>query len=343
MKKPRLSATSFAASPAASVPGVFARAAARCAILGAALFSVSALAQTFPSKPVRLVIPLTPGSGADIAARFLAPRLQEIWGQTVLVENRPGAGGQIGTREVIRATPDGHTLMVQSASHAVNPAIYKSLPYDVTRDMIDVALVATTPYVMVTAGSGPYQTVKQIIDSARAKPGELPYASAGVGTSTHLTAELFAQRASLRMLHVPFKGSPDAITDLLGGRSVFYMAPLPTVGGMLKDGKLTPVAVTGAKRVASLPNVPTLAEAGMPNFKVELWFGLWAPAGTPAAVVAKLSADVTKALQSPELQQQYARGGNEVQIMTPVEFAKFVRDEIEANKVLVRDAGIQPE
>lgn len=309
----------------------------------ALLHLAPAQAQTYPSKPVRLVVPLTPGSGADIVARFLAPRLQEIWGQTVTVENRPGAGGQIGTREVIRATPDGHTLLVQSASHAVNPALYKSLPYDVLRDMIDVSLLATTPYVMVTAGNGPYQSVKQIIDAAQAKPGAIPYASAGVGTSTHLTAEMFAQRAGLRMIHVPFKGSPDAITDLLGGRSAFYMAPLPTVGGMLKDGKLTPVAVTSNKRVAALPAVPTLAESSLPNFRIELWFGLWAPAGTPASAVTKLSADVTKALQSPELLQQFARGGNEVQLMTPVEFAKFVRDEIETNKALVRDAGIQQE
>ena len=315
----------------------------RAGLCAAALMSATAGAQTFPSKQVRIVIPLTAGSGADIVARILAPRLQEIWGQGVVVDNRPGAGGQIGTREVVRAAPDGHTLLIQSASHAVNPAIYKSLPYDVTRDTIDVAMLATTPYVMVTSGSGPFQSVKQIIDAAQAKPETLPYASAGVGTSTHLTGELFAQRAGLRLLHIPFKGSPDAITDLLGGRSAFYMAPLPTVGGMLKEGKLTPVGVTGAKRVASLPNVPTLAESGLTNFKVELWFGLWAPAGTPAAVVAKLSADVTKALQSPELQQQYARGGNEVQIMSPADFAKFVRDEIESNKTLARTAGIQPE
>jgi tripartite-type tricarboxylate transporter receptor subunit TctC len=316
-----------------------------CAALGATALGLAlpAAAQTYPTRQVRLVIPLTAGSGADIVARALAPRLTELWGQPVVVENRPGAGGQIGTREVVRAAPDGYTLLVQSASHAVNPAIYKSLPYDPTRDLIDVALLATTPYVMVTNGSGPYQSVAKIVEAAKAKPESLAYASAGVGTSTHLAAELFAQKAGVRMVHVPFKGSPDAITDLLGGRSSFYMAPLPTVAGMLKDGKLTPVAVTSTKRLGAWPNVPTMAESGVKDFRVDLWFGLWAPAGTPAPIVTKLSADITKLLQSPDTQAQYARAGNEVQIMTPAEFAKYVRDEIETNKAIVKAAGIQPE
>lgn len=312
-----------------------------CAV--AMLAAGAAFAQTYPSRQVRLVVPLTAGSGADIVARAVAPRLSELWGQSVVVDNRPGAGGQIGTREVVRATPDGHTLLVQSASHAVNPAIYKSLPYDPLRDLIDVAMMATAPYVMVTNGGGPYQSVAKIVEAARAKPDSLAYASAGVGTSTHLTAEMFAQRAGLRMVHVPFKGSPDAITDLLGGRSSFYMAPLPTVAGMLKEGRLAAVAVTSNRRLGSLPAVPTLAESGLADFRVELWFGLWAPAGTPAPVVAKLSADITRLLQSPETQAQYARAGNEVQIMTPAEFAKFVRDEIDTNRALVKSAGIQME
>lgn len=316
----------------------------RAAFGAAALvLALPATAQNYPARQVRIVIPLTAGSGADIVARALAPRLTELWGQPVVIENRPGAGGQIGTREVVRAAPDGYTLLVQSASHAVNPAIYKSLPYDPTRDLIDVALLATTPYVMVTNGSGPYQTVAKIIEAAKAKPESLAYASAGVGTSTHLAAELFAQRAGLRMVHVPFKGSPDAITDLLGGRSSFYMAPLPTVAGMLKDGKLTPVGVTSPARLGSLPTVPTLIESGLANFRVDLWFGMWAPAGTPAPIVAKLSADVTKLLQSPETQAQYARAGNEVRIMSAPEFAKFVRDEMETYRGIVKAAGIQPE
>ena len=315
---------------------------AALALAAAALLTPAAQAQAWPTKQVRLVVPLTPGSGADIVARALAKKLQETWGQTVVVDNKPGAGGQIGTREVIGAT-DGHTFLVQSASHAVNPAIYKSLPYDVTTDLIDVAMLATTPYVMVTSATGPYKTVKQIIDAAKAKPDGEPFASAGVGTSTHLTAELFVQRAGAKMIHIPFKGSPDAIQDVAGARSIFYMAPLPTVGGMLKDGKLAPVAVTSSQRVASLPAVPTIAESGLPDFSSLLWFGLWAPVATPPAVVAKLSADLTAALQSAEIKEHYARTGNDARIMAPAEFARFVRDEIETNKRLVRNAGIKPE
>jgi tripartite-type tricarboxylate transporter receptor subunit TctC len=315
------------------------------ALVSALLFGTVAHGQpaAWPNKPVRLVVPLTPGSGADIVARLLAKKLQETWGQSVVIDNRPGAGGQIGTREVVKAPPDGYTLLVQSASHAANPAIYKSLPYEPTTDLIDVAMLATTPYVMVSAASGPYKTVKQVADAAKAKPDTEPFASAGVGTSTHLTAELFAQRAGIRMVHIPFKGSPDAIQDVAGGRSIFYMAPLPTVGGMLKDGKIVPMAVTSSQRIASMPEVPTIAESGYPDFQSELWVGLWAPAGTPDGVVAKLSADVTKALQSAEIQEQYARTGNAMRLMAPVDFARFVRSEIESNKRLARDAGIQPQ
>ena len=309
------------------------------ALATAALGLSAAQAQAWPTKSVRLVVPLTPGSGADIVARALAKSLQESWGQTVVVDNKPGAGGQIGTREVVAAT-DGHTFMVQSSSHSVNPALYKSLPYDVSKDLVDVALLATTPYVMVTGSSGPYKNVKMLVDAAKAKPDGEPFASAGVGTSTHLTAELFAQRAGVKMIHIPFKGSPDAIQDVAGARSTFYMAPLPTVGGMLKDGKLLPIAVTSASRMASLPTVPTLAESGYAGFSALLWVGFWAPSSTPPAVVAKLSADLAKALQSPEVQEHYARTGNEVRMMSQPDFARFVREEIEANKRLVQSAGI---
>ena len=312
---------------------------AALALATASLGISPAQAQAWPSKTVRLVVPLTPGSGADIVARALAKKLQEAWGQTVVIDNKPGAGGQIGTREVIAST-DGHTFMVQSSSHSVNPALYKSLPYDVTHDLLDVALLAVTPYVMVTGATGPYKNVKMIVDAAKAKPDAEPFASAGVGTSTHLTAELFAQRAGVKMVHIPFKGSPDAIQDVAGARSSFYMAPLPTVGGMLKDGRLLPIAVTSVKRVASLPDVPTLVESGYADFSALLWVGLWAPAATPPAIVTKISADVAKALQSAEVQEHYARTGNEARPMSQPDFARFVRDEIEANKRLVRAAGI---
>lgn len=296
---------------------------------------------TWPTKPVKLVVPLTPGSGADIVARALSRKLQDLWGQPVVIENRPGAGGQIGTQAVIHAAPDGHTLLVQSASHAANPAIYKNLPYDSARDLIDVAMLATSPYLMVTASNGPYANVRALIDAAKAKPGELAFASAGVGSSTHLTAELFAQRAGLKMLHLPFKGSPDAVTDVAAGRSAFYMAPLSTVAGMLKEGRIKPIAVATDRRVPSLPDVPTIAESGLPGFRVELWFGMWAPAGTPAAVVNKIIADVRQASESPEVAGQYRNLGNDLRWLAGADFAKFVREEIEINRQLVRSAGIE--
>ncbi|HEX2545049.1 MAG TPA: tripartite tricarboxylate transporter substrate binding protein [Ramlibacter sp.] len=309
----------------------------------ALLLAGHAHAQAFPNKPVRVVVPLTPGSGADIVARILGRKLQEMWGQPVLVDNRPGAGGQIGTREVVRAAPDGHTLLVQSASHAANVAMYKSLPYDPLKDLVDVALLARTPYVMVASASGPYKSVKDVVDRAKSRSPGVFFASAGVGTSTHLTAELFADKAGVQMTHVPFKGSPDAINDVAGGNSAFYMAPLPTVGGMLKDGKLVPIAVTSDRRVPALANVPTIAESGYPGFQAELWVGLWAPAGTPQAVLDKLAADVATALKSPEVVDQFARGGNEPGALTPAQFARFVRSEVDTNRELVRKANIPVE
>jgi tripartite-type tricarboxylate transporter receptor subunit TctC len=308
----------------------------------AAVFAAGgACAQAWPQKPVKLVVPLTPGSGADIVARILGRKLQDMWGQPVVIDNKPGAGGQIGSREVVRSTPDGYTLLVQSASHAANPAIYKSLPYDPVKDFIDVALLATTPYVMVTSSAGPYKNVKQVVDAAKSKPKGVFFASAGVGTSTHLTAELFGSSAAVEMAHVPFKGSPDAINDVAGGNTAFYMAPLPTVGGMLKDGRIAPIAVTSDARVAGLGDVPTVAEAGYPGFKAELWVGMWAPAGTPPAVISKISADVAAALRSPDVQEQYAKGGNQVRIMSQPDFVKFVHAEMDTNKALVRKANVE--
>ncbi|MFC3340553.1 Bug family tripartite tricarboxylate transporter substrate binding protein [Paracandidimonas soli] len=311
--------------------------------LVAGLSAAPALADSnYPNRPVRVVVPLTPGSGADIVARTLAKSLEALWRQPVIIENKPGAGGTIGTREVVSAPADGYTLLIQSASHAANPAIYKSLPYDPTKDLIDVALLATSPYVLVSAMDGPYQTVKAIVDAAKVKPQAVPFASAGMGTASHLVAELFAMHAKLDMLHIPFKGSPDAITDVAGGRTAFYMAPLSTVRGMLNT-KLRPVAVTSAERAASLPSVPTVAESGYPDVKVDLWIGMWAPAGTPDDVIQKLAKDVSQALQSPELQATYAAAGNQVRLMSPVDFAQFVRKDIDTNKQLVKQANITPQ
>jgi tripartite-type tricarboxylate transporter receptor subunit TctC len=313
------------------------------AAAAAALSALVAQAQEYPVKTVRLIVPLTAGAGADIAGRIVAQRLSEHWKQPVIVDNRPGAGGQIGTSAVVKAEPDGHTLLVQSSSHSANPAIYKNLPYDPLKDLTDVAILGKTPYVMVSAGNGPYKTLKALLDAARAKPGEIAYSSAGVGTSTHLAAEYLIGLARVRMIHVPFKGSPDALQDVLGGRSAFYMAPVNVALGLVKEGRLNPLGVSTRSRAEVLPQVPTLAEQGLPDYEVTLWFGMWAPSGTPPTVVQKLNATVNAIVQEPQVREQFAKLGMQPSPMRLEEFARFVRSEIEVYKRIVRQAGIEPQ
>src|SRR2546426_8790505 len=257
--------------------------------------STAALAQDYPIRPIRLIVPLTPGSGADIAGRIIAKYLSGAWHQPVIVENRPGAGGQIGTQVVAKADPDGYTLLVQSASHAANSAIYKSLPYDPLKDLFDVALLGVTPYVMVTAPNGPYKSLKALVDAAKASPGNIPFASAGVGSSTHLAAEYVVDLAGIKMLHVPYRGSPESIQDTIAGRTAFYMAPINTAVGLVNEGRLAAIGVSTRRRADVLPNVAPIAEQGLPDYNVSLWFGMWAPAGTPPTVVQKLNAGAMSA------------------------------------------------
>jgi tripartite-type tricarboxylate transporter receptor subunit TctC len=306
-------------------------------------FGTALHAQEYPTKPVRILIPLTPGSGADIAGRIVAQKLNDAWKQPVIVENRPGAGGQIGTAAVVKADPDGYTLLVQSSSHSANPAIYKSLPYDPLKDIVDIAILGKTPYVMVSAASGPYKNLKALIDAAKAKPGDIPFASAGIGTSTHLAAEYIVDLAGLKMIHVPFKGSPDAMQDVLGGRSAFYMAPINAGMALVKDGKLNALGVSTKTRAEVLPDVPTIAEQGLREYDMTLWFGLWGPAAMPASVVQKVNAQVNAIVQQPDVKAQFAKLGIQPAPMKPDEFAKFVRSEIEVYRRIVKQANIQPQ
>ena len=311
----------------------------------AAIFCAAAIAnaQDYPAKPIRFIVPLTPGSGADILGRIVAKYMSDAFKQPVLVENRPGAGGIIGTQAMLNADADGYTLMVQSASHAANPAIYKTLPYDPLKDIVDVALLGVTPYVMIAAKGGAYPTLKSLIEAARAKPGEIPFASAGVGTSTHMAAEYVAQVAGIKMLHIPYKGSPEAIQDTIAGRTSFYMAPLDVAIGHLKDGKITPFGVSTAQRSAIVPEIPTLAEQGLKNYSLALWFGMWARAGTPPAVVQKLNAQVTAIGQSKEARAQLDKLGIAPGSLKPEEFAKFVREQMGTFRTIAREANIQPQ
>lgn len=297
-------------------------------------------AQEYPTRPVHVIVPLTPGSGADIAGRIVAKHMTIGLGQPVVVENRPGAGGQIGTVAVVKSAADGYTLMVQSASHAANSAIYKTLQYDPLKELVDVAILGMTPYVMVTNPSGPYKTIKALIDAAKAAPEKIPFASAGVGSSTHLAAEYFAQAAGIKMLHIPYKGSPEAIRDSAAGITSFYMAPINTAIGLIKDGKVKALGVSSVRRDASLPDVPTIAEQGVSGFSIGLWFGMWAPAATPQPIVKKLNAEVNRVLKLSEVKTQYASLGIDPVTMQPEEFAKFVRNEITTYQRIVKQGKI---
>ncbi|MSQ54792.1 MAG: tripartite tricarboxylate transporter substrate binding protein [Betaproteobacteria bacterium] len=302
-----------------------------------------ASAQEYPTKSIRYIVPLTPGSGADIAGRIVGKYMNEAWKQPVVVENRAGAGGQIGTQAVVKSDPDGYTLLVQSSSHAANSAIYKSLPYDPLKDMVDVAILGRTPYVMVTQANGAYRNLGQLIAAAKAKPGDVPFASAGIGSSTHLAAEYAVSLAGVKMLHIPFKGSPDAIADVVAGRTTFYMAPINTALNLLKDGRLAALGVSTRGRADVLPDAVPLAEQGLADYDMTLWFGMWAPAATPAAVVQKLNAQVNTIVQMPEVREQFAKLGILPAPMKPDEFARFVRSEIEVYRRVVKQANIQPQ
>src|SRR5688572_17851435 len=315
----------------------------KCVLVAVLAAPLVCFSQDYPTRTVRLVVPLSAGAGADVAARLVATRLSEHWKQPVIVENRPGAGGQIGTAAVVKAEPDGHTLLVQSSSHSANPAIYKNLPYDPLKDLADVAMLGKTPYVMVSAGNGPYRSLAALIDAARARPGEVAYSSAGMGTSTHLAAEYLIGLAGVRMIHVPFKGSPEALQDVLGGRSAFYMAPVNVAVGLVKDGRLQPLGVSTLTRSEVLPQVPPLAEQGLPGYEVTLWFGMWAPAGTPPPIVQKLNATVNAIVQEPQTRAQFAKLGLQPAPMPPEEFGHFVRAEIDVYKRIVRQAKIEPQ
>jgi tripartite-type tricarboxylate transporter receptor subunit TctC len=316
------------------------RTAALAALCAAALVAHAAAAQEYPARAVRIIVPLTPGSGADIAGRIVAKYMSDAFKQPVVVENRPGAGGIVGTQAMLNAEADGYTLMVQSASHAANPAIYKALPYDPLKDIVDVALIGQTPYVMIAAKAGPYPTLRALIDAAKAQPGHIPFASAGVGSSTHMAAEYVLQAAGIKMLHVPYKGSPEAIQDTLAGRTAFYMAPLDAAIGHLKEGKLAAFGVSTAKRAEIVPDIPTLAEAGLANYELALWFGMWARSGTPPAVVQKLNAQVNAIVTGKDVREQFGRIGIATVAMKSDEFAKFVREQMGIFRKIAREANI---
>ncbi len=310
---------------------------------GLAAFAVSVHAQTYPTKAVTIVVPFTPGSATDISARAMQQKLAEFWGQPVLIENRPGAGGTIGAGLVARAAPDGHTLLVHSSGHAANPAIYANLNYDTFRDFAEVAPVAGQATVLVVAPATGYKSLADLMAAARAKPGTLNFGSAGSGSGTHLAGEKFKGMSKLDLVHIPYKGTPEAVTDTIGGRLTYYFAPIAAALPHVRDGKLSALAVSTAQRSSLLPEVPTVAQAGLPGFSFNLWTGMFAPAGTPSAVVEKIAADVQRAWAAPEVKDRLGKMGLEPMPMTPAEFKTFVRSEVEDASRVLQAAGIKPQ
>lgn len=309
----------------------------------AAVVATSAGAQGFPSKPVHAIISFTPGSSTDIVGRVVMQKVSEYWGQPVVAENRAGAGGSIGSAVVARSAPDGYTLLINSSAHSVNPAIYAKLPYETTKDFVDIAPLAVQPNVLVVAGSSQVKSVADLVAAAKAKPGALNFGHAGIGSGTHLSTEKFIAAAGIKVTQIPFKGTPEVVTALLGGSVDCYWVPISAGMANIKSGKLRPLAVSSAKRNSQLPDVPTTGEAGVPNADSPLWFGVWAPAGTPADVVAKISTDVRRALADQGVRDKLAGLGNDPMDMAPDEFARFVRSEIEDYAKVVKAAGIKPQ
>ena len=305
------------------------------------LANAPAHAQSYPDRTVRLIIPFPAGGATDVIGRLITDRLSGMWKQPVVVENHPGAGGTIGAALVAKSAPDGYTLLVHSAAQAYNPSIYASLPYDTTKDFIDVVPLGGQPNVLVVAPAAGFKNVADLIAQAKQKPGQLNFGSAGQGSGTHINGEKFKLAAGIDVVHIPYKGTPEALTDTMAGRITYFFSPISAALPFVRDGKLTALAVSTAKRSSVLPNVPTIAEAGLPSFDYSLWVGLFAPAGTPAETVDKIARDVRTAAQSPEIKERFATLGAEPMPMNPTEFKQFVDSEIADSAKVIKAAGIK--
>jgi tripartite-type tricarboxylate transporter receptor subunit TctC len=306
----------------------------------AALPAVAADTSGYPNKTIRIVVPFPPGGIADVICRVLAQKFTDTWNQPAVVDNRPGAGGNIGADIIAKAPPDGYTIGIGSiGTHAVNPSLFSKMPYDAVRDFAPVALVMEADGLLVLHPSVPAKTVKELIALARARPGQLAYASAGNGTAAHLAGELFKSRAKIDLVHVPYKGNVPAITDLVGGQTSMLFATMPTVLPLAKAGKLRALAVTGAQRNPAAPEIPAMAET-LPGFDVTNWIGIYAPAGTPADIVAKLNAEIMRIMRLPEVQTRLAGEGAKSPPNTPAEFAAYQKREIAKWSKLIKEARI---
>lgn len=314
---------------------------ASAVVLGAGLLGgTSALAQAYPTKPVTIIVPFAAGGTTDILARIIGQALTAELGQSVVVDNRAGAGGNIGGQAAAKAAPDGHTLFMGTVgTHAINASLYKKMPFDPVKDFAPLTRVANVPNLLVANPAQPYKSVKDLIAYAKANPGKVNFGSSGNGSSIHLSGELFKSLAKVDMQHVPYKGSAPAVTDLLGNQIDIMFDNMPSAIQHVRSGKLAPLAVTTAKRSPELPNVPTIAEAGVPGYEATSWFGMFAPAGTPAPVLAKLNAAIVKVLAQPDVKKKINEQGAEVYSETPEQFAAFIQAESVKWGKVVKESG----
>ena len=311
-------------------------------LLGVAIPS-DAIAQAWPTRQViRAVVPLTAGSATDVLARVVFNQVSKQIGQTIIIENRPGAAGTIGTAAVAKSEPDGYTILVNSSSHTVYPSTFAHPPFDVVADFSAITPLASIPTVMVVAPSKGYQTLADFIAVAKAKPGSMTYGSGGIGNSTHLAAERLRLAAGFEGLHVPFKGAPEALTEVMAGRVDFYFSPLPPAVPLIREGNLRALAVSSARRASILPEVPTTKELGLQNSEYEFWVGVFAPSATPRPVIERLYREIVLALELPSVREKLKDMGADPMPMTPQEFDEYVKNEVKMNAAVVKAAGIQP-
>ena len=321
-------------------------------VLGVAMIAAIALlpaaraaerAPEYPWKPVRLIIPFAPGGGADLTARMVGPRMSERLGQPVVYDNRPAAAGIIGAEIASKASPDGHTLLIATASFAANPSIYKKLPYDILRDLTPIALAVSSPLVVIVHPSVPAKTMQELIAYARANPNKLNYGSSGAGGPPHIAGEMLKSMAKIQMAHVTYKGIAPVLTALLGNEVQVSFGNIFVSQPHVRAGRLRALAITSAQRSQAAPDWPTVAESGLPGYETTIWFGFMAPTGTPKAVISRLNAEIVRILKLPEVSQSVISQGGDVVASTPEEFGKRLRGDIDKLAKVIRAAGIKPE
>ena len=314
-----------------------------CSVLPWMTVSEPIYAQEYPTRPIRMVVQSPTGGGADLFARIIGRKLTEGWGQQVVIDNRPGAGGIVGTEFAARAAPDGYTLLLVPSTHAISPSFYKKLPYDPVKDFAAVGQVATSANAVVVHPSLPVRNVAQLIALAKKRPGELTFGSAGVGQTTHLSGELFKSMAKIEVVHVPYKGSGPAEIDLAGGHLQYMVDSMPAALPNIRSGKTRVLATTGAARAQVLPNVPTVSESGLPGYEFATWWGVAAPAGTPSSVIGKLNREIARIMALPDVEEIVRAQGAQSKTTTPQEFADYIKANIALYARIVAAAGIKPE